>query len=98
MFVGKYLQLRGYRSFVDFQYLGAAIGDLGRHTQITPDGMPVFDIRVEVLFKVSADVPKLLTVHVTNLNNSQIIYISQLTQTATFGLTKVAVILFYRRC
>lgn len=31
---------------------GAAIGSLGRHTQIIPDGMPVFDDRVEVLFKV----------------------------------------------
>lgn len=58
-------------------FVGAAIGSLGRHTQIMPDGMPVFDGRSEVLF--------------------EIIYISQLTQTVTFGLTKLAVILFYQR-
>ncbi|KAL9130162.1 MAG: hypothetical protein Q9175_007099 [Cornicularia normoerica] len=58
-------------------FVGAALGSLGRHTQVTPDGMPIFDSRMEVFFKI--------------------IYISQLTQTVTFGLTKVAVVLFYRR-
>ncbi|CAD6590567.1 MAG: hypothetical protein ASARMPREDX12_004421 [Alectoria sarmentosa] len=58
-------------------FVGAAIGDLGRHTNVTPDGMPIFNRRMEVLFKI--------------------IYISQLTQTVAFGLTKVAVVLFYRR-
>ena len=33
----------------------------------------------------------------SELKSSQIIYISQLTQTVTFGFTKLAVILFYRR-
>lgn len=58
-------------------FVGAAIGSLGRHSQISPDGMPVFDDHFVVLFKV--------------------LYISQLTQTITFGFTKLAVILFYRR-
>ena len=35
--------------------------------------------------------------HRTDLEISQVIYISQLTQTITFGFTKAAVILFYRR-
>ncbi|KAF6233129.1 hypothetical protein HO173_008673 [Letharia columbiana] len=58
-------------------FVGAAVGSLGRHTRVTPDGMPIFDGRMEVFFKI--------------------IYISQLTQTVTFGLTKIAVVLFYRR-
>ena len=57
MFVGKYLQLGRYRNFVDCDYAGAAIGSLGRHTQVTPDGMPVFDGRMEVFFKVGPDLP-----------------------------------------
>lgn len=52
MFVGKHLQLWRYYQFAHLTYAGAAIGSLGRHTQITHDGMPVFDDRVEVLFKV----------------------------------------------
>lgn len=32
-----------------------------------------------------------------DLKSSQVIYISQLTQTVTFGFTKLAVVLFYRR-
>ena len=57
MFVGKYLQLGRYCNFVDCDYAGAAIGSLGRHTQVTPDGMPVFDGRMEVFFKVGPDLP-----------------------------------------
>ncbi|MCJ1453372.1 hypothetical protein MMC28_003719, partial [Mycoblastus sanguinarius] len=57
--------------------VGAAIGALGRHTHLSPDGFPVFDHRMEVMFEIT--------------------YFSQLTQTLTFGLTKLAVVLFYRR-
>ena len=60
MFVGEYLQLGRYRKLNEIEYLGAAIGSLGRHTQITPDGMPVFDDRVEVLFKVGGHISKLI--------------------------------------
>ena len=55
MFVGRYLRQERSSVFVDLRCAGAAIGSLGRHTQITPDGMPVFDHGVEVLFKVSPD-------------------------------------------
>lgn len=58
MFVGNFLQLGRYHKVVDLKRAGAAIGSLGRHTQITPDGMPVFDHRVEVLFKVGPDILK----------------------------------------
>lgn len=33
--------------------VGTSSGALGRHTSLTPDGMPVFDRRMEVLFEVS---------------------------------------------
>ncbi len=52
MFVGMYLPPGRCHKLNEIECLGAAIGSLGRHTQITPDGMPVFDGRVEVLFKV----------------------------------------------
>lgn len=58
MFVGKYLLPSGYRTIVDSQCTGAAVGGLGRHTQFTPDGIPVFDGRMEILFKVSHKTPK----------------------------------------
>lgn len=59
MFVGKYL-LGRYCKFVNLECVGAARGSLGRHTQITPDGIPIFDSRMEVLFKVSPDAHKLV--------------------------------------
>ena len=34
---------------------GAAIGALGRHTHLSPDGFPVFDHRMEVMFEVGFD-------------------------------------------
>ena len=49
-----------YGRFVDLEYAGAARGSLGRHTQITPDGMPIFDSRMEVLFRVGPVVPMLV--------------------------------------
>ena len=49
-----------YGSFVDLEHVGAARGSLGRHTQITPDGMPIFDSRIEVLFKVGPVVTMLV--------------------------------------
>ena len=55
MFVGRIIQLEKYPKFVDLGFVGAAIGGLGRHTQIRPDGMPIFDDRVEVTFKVGAN-------------------------------------------
>ncbi len=58
-------------------YVGAAKGDLGRHTAYSLDTGPVFTHRITVL--------------------EQIIYASQLTQTLTFGLTKMTVLLLYRR-
>lgn len=61
MFVGKYLLLNRYRAFVDFDCAGAALGSLGRHTQVTPDGMPIFDSRMEVFFKVGPYNPKLFS-------------------------------------
>lgn len=57
MFVGKLPQLCIAHKFLELKYAGAAIGSLGRHTQITSDGMPVFDSGVEVLFKVGPDHP-----------------------------------------
>ena len=38
-------------------FLGAAIGALGRHSQVTPDGLPVFDNRMKVFFEVVTDDP-----------------------------------------
>lgn len=40
--------------------VGASIGALGRHTQITPDGIPVFDGRMEVFLKVVPDDPTVI--------------------------------------
>ena len=96
MFVGKEPQLGIAHKFLELKYAGAAIGSLGRHTQITPDGMPVFDNGVEVLFKVGPGNPSWFSSW-CRPKKIQIIFISQLTQTVTFGLTKLAVILFYRR-
>ncbi|KAK0515805.1 hypothetical protein JMJ35_001839 [Cladonia borealis] len=58
-------------------FVGAAIGDLGRHTEIGPDGLPVLTHHTEVFLIID--------------------FASQLTQTLTFGFTKIAVLLFYNR-
>ncbi|KAF6228827.1 hypothetical protein HO133_006938 [Letharia lupina] len=58
-------------------FIGAAFGDLGRHTRIDAQGMPIFTRRTQIF--------------------QQIAYASQLTQTLTFGFTKLAVLFFYRR-
>ena len=55
MFVGTDSQLSGNYKSAELKYAGAAVGSLGRHTQITPDGMPIFDDGVEVMFKVSPE-------------------------------------------
>ena len=60
MFVGKIPWLRRSHGSVDRKCAGAAIGSLGRHTRITPDGMPIFDDRSEVLLKVGPSNLKLL--------------------------------------
>ena len=57
--------------------VGAARGDLGRHTAVDDTGYPILTHRTTVLL--------------------QIIFVSQLTQTLTFGLTKLTVLLLYRR-
>lgn len=57
--------------------IGAAAGDLGRHTAIQANGWPVMTNRTIVLLKV--------------------IFAVQLTQTLTLGLTKLAVLFFYKR-
>lgn len=54
------IQLGRYDKFADTEYAGAARGGLGRHTQITPDGIPIFDGRMEVLFKVGPEISKLM--------------------------------------
>lgn len=59
MFIGEYLRLGRYGKFVDSECAGAARGALGRHTQVTPDGIPIFDGRMEVLFEVCLVVPQL---------------------------------------
>ena len=65
---------------------------------MTPDGMPIFDSRVEVEFKVAViDPDSLFIIQNAELIPLQITYITQLTQMVTFGFTKVAVIVFYRR-
>ena len=38
-------------------FLGAGVGALGRHSQVTPDGIPVFDKRMKVFFEVVTDDP-----------------------------------------
>ena len=60
MVVGKTFQLGKHSKFADIRYAGAALGGLGRHTQITPDGMPIFDDHVEIAFKVGATDPNLI--------------------------------------
>ena len=96
MFIGRILQLEKHSKFADLKRAGAALGGLGRHTQITPDGIPLSDDQVGevvITFKVGS----------TDLNLSvdlitlQITFITQVTQTVTLGFTKLAVILFYRR-
>ncbi|KAL2039833.1 hypothetical protein N7G274_007234 [Stereocaulon virgatum] len=57
--------------------LGAATGDLGRHTQVTSEGLPMVDHHTEIFL--------------------QITYATPLTQTLTFGFTKLAVLFFYKR-
>ena len=39
----------------ELERLGTAAGSLGRHSQVTSEGMPVFDARAEVLLKVSPE-------------------------------------------
>ena len=46
--------------YVNSIFAGAATGSLGRHSQISTDGMPVFDERFVVLFKVSTTTIKLV--------------------------------------
>lgn len=60
MFVGKYLQLGRFCKVVDIECAGAAIGGLGRHTNVTPDGMPIFNGRMEMLFTLGLNNPKLV--------------------------------------
>ena len=60
MFVGRISQLGKHFKFADLGCAGAALGGLGRHTLITPDGMPIFDDHTEVAFKVGATDPSLL--------------------------------------
>lgn len=97
MVVGKQFPLDGYYRSAELERLGTAIGSLGRYNQATSDGMPVFNARGEVLLKVSPELQWLVLPDYTDLDIWQVIYISQLTQTITFGFTKAAVILFYRR-
>ena len=42
--------------------IGAAIGDLGRHTEIGPDGLPVLTHHTEVFLIVSLCAPRILNV------------------------------------
>jgi len=57
-------------------YVGTALGDLGRHTKVGPEG-PIFTERTTVFLKAS--------------------FASLLTQTLTFGFTKLSVLMFYKR-
>ncbi|KAM0802748.1 hypothetical protein BDR22DRAFT_970990 [Usnea florida] len=54
-------------------FVGTALGDLGRHTAIAPDGYPVLTRGLEIN------------------------YASLMTSTLTFGLTKLSVLLLYKR-
>ena len=55
MFVGsRPFQPEDFSELANLGCTGTAIGGFGRHTRITPDGMPVFDDRVGVTFKVDA--------------------------------------------
>ena len=55
MVVGKQFPLGRYHRFAEIERLGTAIGSLGRHSQVTSEGMPVFNARAEVLLKVSPE-------------------------------------------
>ena len=55
MFVGEYFQVCISRKHSNSRAIGAAIGSLGRHTQIASSGVPIFDSRMEVFFKVDSD-------------------------------------------
>ncbi len=66
MFVGKYLWLGRFYKILNPKCAGAAIGSLGRHTQITPDGTPILGSRFEVLLKVSRVERKLAYLTILN--------------------------------
>ncbi len=67
------------------------MGDLGRHTKIGPDGMPIVDhIFMQVCY---VGVPY----QVAKNGWVQISYASAMTTTLTFGLTKLSFLLFYKR-
>ena len=55
MFVGEYFRVHISQKHSNPKVIGAAIGALGRHTQVTSSGVPVFDSRMEVFFKVDSD-------------------------------------------
>ena len=55
MFVGEYFHARNFRKHSNSRIIGAAVGALGRHTQVTSSDVPVFDSRMEVFFKVDSD-------------------------------------------
>ena len=58
MFVGKIPWIAGSCKLSTYDsFVGAAIGALGRHTKVTPEGSPVFDSRMEVFFKVVLETP-----------------------------------------
>lgn len=44
----------------DIFEIGAAMGDLGRHTEIGPDGLPVLTHHTEVFLVVSLYAPRIL--------------------------------------
>ncbi len=68
--------------------LGTAMGDLGRHTKIGPDGMPIVDhIFMQVCY-VGAPY------QVAKNGWVQISYASAMTTKLTFGLTKLSFLLF----
>ena len=52
MFVGKYLQLSRHRKYAKPKCEGAAVGSLGRHTEVTSESIPIFSDRAEVFGKV----------------------------------------------
>ena len=55
MVVGKQFLLGNQDTLTEVEQLGTAIGSLGRHSQVTAEGMPVFNSRAEVLLKVSPE-------------------------------------------
>ena len=55
MHVRWYVSLAGsILQVIKYNCAGAALGSLGRHTQVKPDGLPNFDSRMVVLFKVDS--------------------------------------------